>query len=106
MTEAASAGALRTEIELAVLAGRSLEQIEAEILTDCGLDEESVAAMWLYAWCYGDRASPRQRRAATAQDAARRPRMRSRHRAIFTTREGRSIRLSAAGRDDRGGSAG
>jgi hypothetical protein len=97
---------LLAEIELAVLAGRSLEQIEAEVLGDCGLDEESVAAMWLYAWCCGERASPRQVRAATAQNAARRPTMRSCNWALLTTAEGKSISLCAAARDHRGGSSG
>ena len=105
MTAAASAGALPAEIELATLAGRSLEQIEAEVLTDWGLDRESVAAMWLDAWCCGDRASPRQLRAATTQNAAGTAAMRSRNCALFTT-PGRSISLSAVARHDRAGTSG
>jgi hypothetical protein len=52
-----SAGELLIEVELAVLAGRSLEQIEAEILASSGLDEESQSAVWLYAWSYRECAS-------------------------------------------------
>jgi hypothetical protein len=105
MTAAASAGALPAEIELATLAGRSLEQIEAEILTDGGLDQETRAAMWLDACCFGDRASPRQLRAATAQNAARTAAMRSRNWTLFTTPR-RSISLSAVARHDRAGTSG
>lgn len=46
-----------TEVELAVLAGRNLDQIEAEILGSSGLDEEAQSAVWLYAWGYGERLS-------------------------------------------------
>jgi hypothetical protein len=52
-----SARELLIEVELAVLAGRSLEQIEAEMLADWGLDEESQSAVWLYAWSYREAAS-------------------------------------------------
>jgi hypothetical protein len=62
MTRPASVGALVTRVELAVLADRSLEQIEAEILACCGLDEESQAALWLYAWCCEERPPARFRR--------------------------------------------
>jgi hypothetical protein len=51
MTRPASASELVSQVELAALAGRSLEQIEAVILASSGLDEESQAAVWLYAWC-------------------------------------------------------
>lgn len=40
MTRSMSARELVTEVELAVLAGRNLDQIEAEILGSSGLDEE------------------------------------------------------------------
>lgn len=48
---------LLTEVELAVLAGRNLDQIEAEILDSSGLDEDSQSAAWLYAWSYDRHAS-------------------------------------------------
>ena len=50
MTRAVSPWELLTEVEFAVLAGRGLAQIEAEIITASGLDEESQSAAWLYAW--------------------------------------------------------
>jgi hypothetical protein len=50
MTRPASTRELLTEVELAVLAGRDLAQIEAEIIAASGLDEESQSAVWLYAW--------------------------------------------------------
>jgi hypothetical protein len=57
MTRSVTAGELLTKVELAVLAGRKLAQIEAEILTSSGLDEESQSAAWLYAWGCGERPS-------------------------------------------------
>jgi hypothetical protein len=51
---------LLTEVELAVLAGRNLAQIEAEILADSGLDEESQSAVWLYAWGHRGRAPQKE----------------------------------------------
>jgi len=60
MRRAANVGALVTEVELALLAGCNLQQIESEILADGALDEESQAAAWLYAWCCEDRV-PAQR---------------------------------------------
>ena len=57
MTRSMSARELVTEVELAVLAGRNLDQIEAEILGSSGLDEEARSAVWLYAWGYGERLS-------------------------------------------------
>jgi hypothetical protein len=48
---------LLTEVELAVLAGRNLDQIEAEIIDSSGLDEDSQSAAWLYAWSYDRHAS-------------------------------------------------
>jgi len=51
----AACGRGPTLVELALAAGHDLGQIEAEIL-GCGeLDEESQAALWLYAWCRQDR---------------------------------------------------
>jgi hypothetical protein len=38
---------LLVEVELAVLAGQNLAQIEIEILASSGLDEESQSAAWL-----------------------------------------------------------
>jgi hypothetical protein len=50
MRRASSPPTLVTQVELALIAGRTLEQIEAEILVRCEVDEESKAAAWLYAW--------------------------------------------------------
>jgi hypothetical protein len=50
MRIASSQSPLRLEVELALVAGRSLEQIESEVLARRALDEDSIAAMWLYAW--------------------------------------------------------
>ena len=47
---------LVTEVELALLAGRRLDEIEGEILAGSDSDEESKAAAWLYAWSCKDRA--------------------------------------------------
>jgi len=41
---------LINRVELAVLAGRDLGEIEAEILAGSDLDEETLAAACLYAW--------------------------------------------------------
>lgn len=41
---------LLTEVEFAVMTGRDLAQVEAEIIAPSGLDEESQSAVWLYAW--------------------------------------------------------
>jgi hypothetical protein len=57
MKRSVSAGELLTEVELAVLAGRNLAQIEDEILESSGLDEESQSAAWLYAWSCRARAA-------------------------------------------------
>ncbi len=40
---------LRREIDEAVLAGRSIGQIETEVIAPCALDDEARAALWLYA---------------------------------------------------------
>jgi hypothetical protein len=48
---------LLVEVELAVLAGQNLAQIEIEILASSGLDEESQSAAWLYAWGHRERSS-------------------------------------------------
>jgi hypothetical protein len=60
MTRTVSTSELLTEVELAVLVGRNLAQIEAEILASSGLDEESQSAVWLGAWGYRERASRRE----------------------------------------------
>jgi hypothetical protein len=57
MTRSVSARGLLVEVELALLAGRNLAQIEAEILASSGLDEESESAVGLSARGYGERAS-------------------------------------------------
>jgi hypothetical protein len=71
MSRAASPVALITEVELALLAGRNLEQIEAEILARCDVDEDSQAAAWLYAWCREDRLPGGQAPVARATRASR-----------------------------------
>ena len=73
MSTAARAGALLSEVELALVAGRSLEQIEAEVLAGCELDVDSVAAMWLYAWSREDRANSRRFLPPTALDRPQGP---------------------------------
>jgi hypothetical protein len=45
-----SSSALRREIDTAVSAGRSLEQIDNELLAPCALSEDARSALWLYAW--------------------------------------------------------
>jgi hypothetical protein len=45
----ASTRALRREIDAAVAAGRSLDEIEVEVIGPCALSEEARAALWLYA---------------------------------------------------------
>jgi hypothetical protein len=40
---------LRREIDEAVLAGRSIAEIEDEVIAPCALDAEARAALWLYA---------------------------------------------------------
>ncbi len=54
MTPAATSAALITQVELALLAGRNLEQIESEILEYWEADEDLQAAAWLYAWSCTD----------------------------------------------------
>jgi hypothetical protein len=53
MTPAATS-TLITQVELALLAGRNLDQIESEILESREDDEELRAAAWLYAWSCTD----------------------------------------------------
>ena len=52
----ASTRTLRREIDQAVLAGRSISEIESEIIGPCALDAEARAALWLYADACVDRA--------------------------------------------------
>ena len=40
---------LRREIDEAVLAGRSIGDIETEVIAPCALDDDARAALWLYA---------------------------------------------------------
>jgi hypothetical protein len=53
MTPAATS-ALITQVELALLADRNLEQIEIEILESGEGDEELRTAAWLYVWSCTD----------------------------------------------------
>jgi hypothetical protein len=53
MPSALSSGDLRAEIEAAVAAGRSFEEIDSGILAAeelAELDAENRDALWLYAW--------------------------------------------------------
>jgi hypothetical protein len=43
----ASTRTLRREIDEAVLAGRSIGEIETEVIAPCALDDEARAALWL-----------------------------------------------------------
>ena len=45
----ASTRTLRREIDEAVLAGRSIGEIETDVIAPCALDDEARAALWLYA---------------------------------------------------------
>lgn len=45
----ASTRTLRREIDEAVLAGRSIGEIETKVIAPCALDDEARAALWLYA---------------------------------------------------------
>jgi hypothetical protein len=49
MTRSVAARELLTEVELAVLAGRNLAQIETEVVASASLEEESPSAARLYA---------------------------------------------------------
>jgi hypothetical protein len=53
MARTSSASTLLTQVELALLDGRNLEQIETELLADSQVDEDEQAAAWLYAWARG-----------------------------------------------------
>jgi hypothetical protein len=35
--------------------GASLEQVEAEVIDRCGLQQDERSALWLYAWSLADR---------------------------------------------------
>ena len=53
MASLVRAGDLRAEIEAAVAAGKTFEEIDARILTSHEVDEldsEQRDALWLYAW--------------------------------------------------------
>ncbi|MDX6643521.1 MAG: hypothetical protein QOD76_1483 [Solirubrobacteraceae bacterium] len=58
MGRLASSSALRREIDAAVLTGRTLEEIDTEILGPCALSEDARSALWLYAWGAVGRAIP------------------------------------------------
>jgi hypothetical protein len=45
-----STSALRREVDAAARAGRTLEEIDNEILAPCALNEDAKSALWLYAW--------------------------------------------------------
>jgi len=53
MERTSTASALITRVEVALLNGRNLEQIETELLTGGDVDEDEQAAVWLYAWSRG-----------------------------------------------------
>lgn len=50
MERTSGASVLLTQVELALLCGRNLEQIETELLSGSEADEDEQAAVWLYAW--------------------------------------------------------
>jgi hypothetical protein len=52
-----SVRALRGQIDAAVIAGKTLEEIDAEILACCALGQDASAALWLYAEGCLDRAA-------------------------------------------------
>ncbi|HYB28176.1 MAG TPA: hypothetical protein VEF89_16290 [Solirubrobacteraceae bacterium] len=54
MSTAITSAGLVTAVELALLEGRNLEQIETEILAVSDVDEETRAVTWLYAWSCQD----------------------------------------------------
>jgi hypothetical protein len=68
MERTSVASALITRVEVALLNGRNLEQIETELLTGGHVDEDEQAAAWLYAW------SRRAGCAAPGPAISRRPR--------------------------------
>jgi len=45
----ASTRALRREIDQAVIAGKPIGEIDAEVIGPCALDDDARAALWLYA---------------------------------------------------------
>ena len=50
MGRLASSSLLRREVDAAVRAGKSLEEIDNEILAPCALNDDARSALWLYAW--------------------------------------------------------
>ena len=42
---------LRDEIELRLGLGKSLSEVQAELIDPVPLDEDAKAALWLFAWC-------------------------------------------------------
>ena len=61
----ASTRTLRREIDEAVLAGRSIGDIETEVIAPCALDDDARAALWLYADACVARAAEGHLRAIT-----------------------------------------
>jgi hypothetical protein len=57
LSRIASARALRREIQAAVQAGRSVDEIDAEIISPCALDPDARSALWLFAWGCIERAA-------------------------------------------------
>ena len=45
----ASTRTLRREIDEAVIAGKPIGAIDAEVIAPCALDDDARAALWLYA---------------------------------------------------------
>ena len=50
MARVVSSRTLRREVDAAVRAGSTLEEIDSQILAPCALNEDTRAAVWLYAW--------------------------------------------------------
>lgn len=50
MARVVSSRTLRREVDAAVRQGSTLEEIDSQILAPCALNEDTRAAVWLYAW--------------------------------------------------------
>ena len=53
MKPTSRASGLLAQVEVALLAGRNLDEIESELRANGHMDEDEGAAAWLYAWSRG-----------------------------------------------------
>lgn len=60
---------LQARIGRSMRAGRSLDDVEEEIIDRCGLGDDHKAALWLYGWSFVPR--PRQSALAAYPDSTR-----------------------------------